>query len=218
MIWKRLVLAALCASLLLAGCAHGPEAPKTAQELYDEAVRLATKGDVEKAADAFMKVRTYHPSHELARRALLATGDLYYDKKDYESAMKSYQEYRMLYPTDKEAGYCLFRIGMCHFNQMSEHDRDQGETVRAVSSFDSFLRTYPGSPHVEKARECLKEARKRLAQNMLIVGRFYLRKGNLQAACARFRVVGEHYGDVVSADELEALVSSSCSTGPAPHK
>ncbi|HOJ13515.1 MAG TPA: outer membrane protein assembly factor BamD [Deltaproteobacteria bacterium] len=199
----------------VSGCAHEPEGKRPASELFEEGASLAREGKVEKAAEAFMKVRTYYPSDELARRALLATADLYFDTGDYASALKSYQEYRLLYPTDAQAGYCLFRIGMCHFNQMSTYDRDQTETNRAVTAFESFLAAYPSSPHVEMARACLGEARARLGQNMLSVGRFYLRKGNLEAACARFRAVREKYPEAAPRDELDELVARACSSGPA---
>lgn len=211
--WPVIILLVAFAACILASCAHEPEGTRPAQELFDEGMRLASKGDVEKAAEAFMQVRTYYPSHELAKKALLATADAYFDKEEYDTALKSYQEYRMLYPTDDEAAYCLFRIGMCRFRQMQPPDRDQTETSRAVASLESFLAAYPNSPYAQEAKKALDEARSRIAQHEIAIGRFYLRKKNLPAACERFRAVSSRYRDVIDAAEIDRLISISCTSG-----
>jgi outer membrane protein assembly factor BamD len=207
------IILAVFAAAILSGCAHEGDAIKPAQELYDEGARLAVKGDVEKAADTFMQVRTYYPGHDLARRALLATADLYYDKEEYEEALKNYQEFRLLYPTDPEAGYSLYRIGMCYYKQLGTFDRDQSETTRAIQSFAAFISTYPNSPHVEDAAARQKEARALLAQHNLSIGKFYLKKGNAPAACNRFQAVKAQYPDVQFEDDLDALILKACSSG-----
>lgn len=214
----HLTILAVLSMMLVVSCAHEGEGIKPAQEIFDEGVRLAAKGNVEKASETFMQVRTYYPGNDLARRALLATGDLYYDNEDYVSALKSYQEFRLLYPTDPDAGYSLFRIGMCHYRQMGTLDRDQGETTRAIQSFDAFLKTYPGSPHAEEAARYMKEARTLLARHNVYIGRFYLRKGNAVAACNRFLAVKAQYPDVSLEDDVDALIVRACSSGLSPGK
>ena len=208
-----LTITILLAAALFFGCAHEEDAIRPAQELFDEGARLAAKGDVEKASDTFMQVRTYYPGHDLARKALLATGDLYYDEEDYPSALKSYQEFRLLYPTDPDAGYGLFRIGMCHYRQMGTFDRDQSQTIKAIQSFDAFLKTYPGSPHTEEAARYRNEARTQLARHNVYIGRFYLRKGNTAAACARFAAVKAQYPDAELGEDIDALILEACSSG-----
>lgn len=203
----------LLAAVILAGCAHDGDAIRPAQELFDEGVRLAAKGDAEKASETFMQVRTYYPGHELARRALLATADLHFDKEDYPSALKSYREFRLLYPTDPDAGYGLFRIGMCHYRQMGTFDRDQSETTKAIQSFDAFLKTYPDSPHAADAAGYRLEARTLLARHDVSIGRFYLRKGNLNAACSRFRAVKGQYTATELSEDIDALILRACSSG-----
>jgi outer membrane protein assembly factor BamD len=204
-------------SSLIFSCAHDTDKIKPAQELYDEAAQLAKKGNVEKAAEAFMQVRTYYPGHELARKAIFNTADLYYDQEDYELALKNYEEFRLLYPTDMDAGYCLFRIGMCHYKQMGTLDRDQNETMKAIQSFEVFMKTYPGSPYVKEAADRLKEAKTLLAKYYAYIGKFYLKKGNSKAACARFQSIKRQYPDADIGEDIDSLISTSCSSSvPAP--
>ena len=202
---------------LIFSCAHDTDKIKPAQELYDEAAQLAKKGDAEKAAEAFMQVRTYYPGHELARKAILSTADLYYDQEDYELALKNYEEFRLLYPTDIDAGYCLFRIGMCHYKQMGTLDRDQNETMKAIASFEGFMKTYPGSPYMKDATDSLKEAKTLLAKHYVYIGKFYLKKGNSKAACTRFQSIKKLYPDTDLGEDIDSLISTSCTSSvPAP--
>jgi outer membrane protein assembly factor BamD len=206
-----IILSVLMFTVVLS-CAHKKEETKPAQELFTEASALAKKGKVEKAAEAFMQVRTYYPGHELARKSLLATADLYYDQETYPEALKNYEEFRLLYPTDAEAGYSLYRIAMCHYKQMTTYDRDQTETVKAIQSYEAFLKTYPNSPYSTDSTSKLKDAKKLLASHYISIGKFYLKKKNNKAACTRFQLVKRQYPDINLDENIDALISRACTT------
>jgi len=192
------------------GCAHDQEQRKSAQELFDEATLLASKNKIEKATETFMEVRTYFPGDELARKSLLATADLNFDEELYDTALESYKEYRLLYPTDLDASYSLYKIGMCYFSQINTFDRDQEETVRAIKTFEDFLRSYPDSPYVSDAQQQLASAKLTLARHYIYIGKFYLKKKNKDAACKRFLEVQRQYPGIGLDEELEALIGKSC--------
>ena len=192
------------------GCAHDQEQRKSAQELFDEAKLLASKNKIEKATETFMEVRTYYPGDELARKSLLATADLNFDEELYDTALESYKEYRLLYPTDLDASYSLYKIGMCYFSQINTFDRDQEETVQAIKTFKDFLRSYPDSPYVSDAQQQLASAKLTLARHYIYIGKFYLKKKNKDAACKRFLEVQRQYPGIGLDEELEALIGKSC--------
>lgn len=207
----KLVMFIMVISALACGCAHKPGGPEpSAQELFQEAQSLSKSGRVEKAAEAFMKVRTYYPGHELAKEALVSLGDLYYQHEEYESALGSYQEFRLLYPTDPKAAYGLFQIGMCHFKQVMSFDRDQTETVSAARTFSDFLKLYPDSPYRLEAEAKQREAKTILAKNSLYIGKFYLKKHNREAACKRFQFVRDNFAGLGLDEEVNKLAAQSC--------
>ncbi|MEA3221720.1 MAG: outer membrane protein assembly factor BamD [Thermodesulfobacteriota bacterium] len=204
---KLLVLILMC---VLVGCAHKIPQEKSPLDLFNEAQELASKGTMEKAVDAFMKVRTIYPAHELAGKSLLAIADTYFDHKEYESGLGNYKEFMLLYPTDPDAGYCLYRIGMCHFNQMSTYDRDQSQTAKAINTFKELLARYPNSPYGDDASSKLKEAELIMAKHYIYIGKFYLKKHNYKAACARFRQVQALWPDIAKDEEINELISKAC--------
>lgn len=193
-------------------CAHtqgGKEPP--ADVLYSQAQQFSKDGKVEKASEAYMKVRTFYPGNDLARLSLLELSDLYYNDKEYASALNSYQEFRMLYPTDVKAEYCMFMSSMCHYRQILSYDRDQTETVKSIKSFEDFLRMYPNSTYSGEAYENLRKSKIALAQNAIFIGKFYMKKKKWhKAACRRFTEVKKDFSGLGMDEEVDKLIEQSC--------
>ena len=205
-----LLIAGCCIVFLALGCAHGPDQKKPPEDLFAEATKYASKGRVERATELFLQLRTYYPGHTLAREALLAMADLSFEHAEYDVALSNYREFRLLYPTDPQAVYSLFRMGMCHFNQKATFDRDQTEALRAIYAFQDLLDHHPDSPYAEEARTHIREARIVMAQNTLYIGKFYLKKKNTLAACRRFREAQRLYSGLGFDEEIDNLISRTC--------
>ena len=196
---------------IVLGCAHAPEKELPVDVLYKEAQEYAKSGKVEKASEAYMKVRTFYPGNDLAKQSLLELSDLYYKNEEYVSALSSYQEFGMLYPTDAKTEYCMFKSAMCHFKQMLTLDRDQTETAKSIKSFEDFLRMYPNSIYSNEANENLKKSKILLAQNGIYIGKFYMKKEKWhEAACKRFNEVKKGFPGLGLDEELDKLIGQSC--------
>jgi outer membrane protein assembly factor BamD len=195
------------------GCAHTSDEELPVDVLYKEAQEYAKSGKLEKASEAYMKVRTFYPGNDLAKQSLLELSDLYYKNEEYVSALSSYQEFGMLYPTDAKSEYCMFRSAMCHFRQILTIDRDQTETIKAIKAFEEFLRMYPNSIYTNEANENLKKSKIILAQNGIYIGKFYLNKNKWHdAACKRFKEVKAGFSGLGLDEELDKLIEQSCGT------
>lgn len=198
------------ALLVLSACAADEAAKQSADVLYAEAQQLAKGKRVEKAVERYQSLRTFYPGHELAKRSLIDLADLYYTQNDYEQAAVNYNEFRMLYPTDAEASYCLFRIGLCFFNRLEEYDRDQSAAVQTIQVLGQFVELYPASPYVDEARSDINVARSLIARQELGVVDFYIHKKKYAAACARLKNVAAAYGDLGFEAEIAAMREQAC--------
>jgi outer membrane protein assembly factor BamD len=208
--YARLMMILMVMAIIPLGCAHKPEQELPAEDLFREAQSLAKDGKVDKAAEAYMKVRTYYPGNELAKESLIGLGDLYFEHEDYQSALGSYQEFRLLYPTDPKASYSLFRIAQCHSKQLSTLDRDQTETINAIRAYENFLKLYPDSPYGLEAQEKLRDAKTLLAKNWLYIGKFYLKNHDKKAACKRFQDVKGNFTGLGLDEEVDKLIAEAC--------
>ncbi len=139
-------------------------------------------------------VNAYPLSGEAIEASLLIADSLYYGG-DYEKAYSRYSDFVNLHPTHPKAPYALFQKGMSAFNRMDTIDRDQESTRKALMAFEEVVSSYPTTIYAERARELIPVCRKRLAENELYIGRFYLKKGHYRGAIGRFSKIVEEYPD-----------------------
>ncbi len=193
-------LAALAASVvlalaLLAGCATEEEVyvERSVEELYNEAMDSLLDDDFEAAAAGFAEVERQHPYSVWATRAQIMSAFVYYQGNLYDEAIAAARRFVELHPGHRDAAYGYYLIAMSHYEQISDVDRDQSTTARALRALEEVTRRFPGSVYARDARLKIDLARDHLAGKEMTVGRYYLRRGNPIAAIGRFRMVIERY-------------------------
>jgi outer membrane protein assembly factor BamD len=124
--------------------------------------------------------------------AKLGVGDTYLGENSAESlvlAINEYREFLSFYPTNRRADYAQFKLGMSHFRQMRNPQRDQTETRETVRELQAFVDRYPNSSLMPEATAKLREAKDRLDQSDYLVGYFYFRQRWYPGAIVRFKAV-----------------------------
>ena len=185
-----------CWSLaLLAGCATEEEVyvERSVEELYNEAMDSLLDDDFEAAAAGFAEVERQHPYSVWATRAQIMSAFVYYQGNLYDEAIAAAERFVELHPGHRDAAYGYYLIAMSHYEQISDVDRDQSTTARALQALEEVTRRFPGSVYARDARLKIDLARDHLAGKEMTVGRYYLRRGNPVAAIGRFRMVIERY-------------------------
>ena len=114
----------------------------------------------------------------------------------------SIREFLAFYPTNPRADYAQMQLGMVHFNQMLNPQRDQTETKEAIKEFQTFVERYPNSKLIGEVRKRLREARDRLSDWDLQVGNFYLSIRNMAGAVSRYRGILESDPEFTRKDSL----------------
>jgi outer membrane protein assembly factor BamD len=181
-------------AMLLAGC--GANAPVTAGPGEADKI-LLERGDAALKERQWVRARQYYsellesyPQSPLRADAKLGVGDTYLGENNsasYVYAQNEYREFLAFYPTNPRADYAQMQLGMVHFNQMLNPQRDQTETKEAIKEFQTFVDRYPNSKLINEVRKKLREAKDRLSDWDLQVGRFYASIRNYPGAESRFR-------------------------------
>ena len=192
-----LVLAALV------GCAPAeePYVERPVEELYNEAMDSLLGEDFEAATAGFAEVERQHPYSVWATRAQIMSAFVYYQSNLYDEAIAAAERFVELHPGHRDAAYAYYLIAMSYYEQISDVDRDQQTTARALQALEEVVRRFPGSTYARDARLKIDLARDHLAGKEMTVGRFYLRRGNPVAAIGRFRNVVELYQTTSHAPE-----------------
>ena len=180
---------------VLAGCApvEEPYVERPVEELYNEAMDSLLDEDFEAATAGFAEVERQHPYSVWATRAQIMLAFVYYQSNLYDDAIAAAERFVELHPGHRDAAYAYYLIAMSYYEQISDVDRDQQTTARALQALEEVVRRFPGSTYARDARLKIDLARDHLAGKEMTVGRFYLRRGNPVAAIGRFRNVVELY-------------------------
>ncbi len=122
--------------------------------------------------------------------------DSYYLNKDYELAATNYKEFERLHPANEVIPYIVFQQAMSYFKQMPTVDRDQSRTFLALQEFNRLIKNHPQSEFIPQAKANRDEALKNLATHEFLIGEFYFKKGDCQAALGRFEFIEKNYPDI----------------------
>lgn len=193
---KRLVLLAFVIVLCMSGCAwFQTHEDKTAQELASDGLDSFQKGRFNDAIQNFEQLKDWYPFSKFAILAELKIADAHYQLRNYEEAVFAYDEFEKLHPQNEAAPYALFRIGLCHYNQLDTPDRDQTSAEKAMDAFKRLRRQFPRSNYAARAVRYIRQCQHSLAMAEFGIGVHYFKSKHYQGALARFQSVLQNYPD-----------------------
>jgi outer membrane protein assembly factor BamD len=212
---SKIVLPALLLSLICSGCSSinffsKSEKPKASPEqLYAQASAEFKDNNYKKAQEIFLKLKEEYPLHELAILAEIGIANSLYSDKDYAEAENAYSDFVSLHPTNENVPYALYQLGMCHYNEIGDIDRDQTDTIKAIKEWEKLVARYPDSQYSAMAGKLILECKKKLAEHEFYVGRFYLKQKKYKAALSRFENVVRDYANVGLTDKVEPYINET---------
>jgi len=185
-----------------------------ADVLYNQALANMNSGKLNEASRKFEAVDRQHPYSEYARKANVMAAFTSYKMGKFSEAITAARRFVNLYPTDEDAAYAQYIIGLSYYAQIPEITRDQRNTVLAMQNFNELVERYPDSIYIDDAKTKLRAARDQLAGKEMQVGRYYLERREYPAAVNRFRTVVEEYANTRHVEEaLARLVETYYSMG-----
>jgi outer membrane protein assembly factor BamD len=188
-----LVLAAM-----LAACATGNRGTVPAgtiepdKFLFDKGTENLSKKKWLTAREFFKQLTETYTQSPLRPDAKLGIGDTYLGEGTSEAlvlAINEFKEFLTFYPTNPRSDYAQYRLGMAHYRQMRNPQRDQSETRDTIKEFETFVERYPASKLMPEVRTKLREAKDRLDTADYLVGFFYWRQRWYPGAIDRFKMV-----------------------------
>ncbi len=208
---KRALLLALVVSLgPAAACGGGKGSGKvdysvSAQQNYERGLKELEEEDWIAAAKYFSFIKARFPYSKYAVLAELRLADAEYGADHYLQAVDGYKQFIKFHPSHEmvRTGYCSFRIGEAYVQMLPgdmwllppSTEKDQSASMDAHRELTEFLRKYPRSPHVPKARKLLVRVNKKLAGHEMYVAKFYWKEGKPMGTVLRLRrLLDRHSG------------------------
>ncbi|HET9538767.1 MAG: outer membrane protein assembly factor BamD [Mesorhizobium sp.] len=211
------MLPVLASPLLISACASDKdidlatyvEQTDPADVLYNQGLANMNAGRLKEASKKFDAIDRQHPYSEYGRKALVMGAFADYRQGKYEEAINAGKRYVQLYPTDPDAAYAQYIVGLSYFRQIRDVTQDQKESRRAIEAMEEVVQRWPDSEYVEDAKTKIRFARDQLAGKEMQVGRYYLERREYIAAVKRFRFVVENYSNTRHVEEALARLTEA---------
>ncbi|MBF0628865.1 MAG: outer membrane protein assembly factor BamD [Magnetococcales bacterium] len=201
-------------TLLITGCSSAPEVLTSAppETLYMEGLDALKNSRFKAAVDRFQEIDQKHPFSPWATRAQINLIYAHYKKGDYEEAVSDAMRFIRLHPRHRYVSYAFYMRGLAHYQRISDSFRDQSRTREAVTAFRELITRFPQSDYAWEAKRMLKLCVNRIAEQEMVVGRFYLDREEYIAAINRFSQVVHNPEFQVTPYVEEALFSMVLAT------
>ncbi len=218
---NRPLTAALCLALLavLPACSSDGDKPKEtvekpAEELYADASKAMDAGNYDQATKLFEEVERQHPYSQYATKAQLMAAYSAYEGDNYDDAILSLDRFIELHPGSESIDYAYYLKALAYYEQITDVARDQAITKDAMDAFNTLIQRFPDSKYARDAKLKMDLTDDHLAGKEMEIGRYYLNRGETNAAINRFRTVVKDYQTTTHVPEaLHRLVECYLSLG-----
>ncbi len=193
---------------------EAPVEAATVETLYEKASTAMDAGNYVEATKYFEEVERQHPYSQWSRRAQLMGAYSSYLDQRYDDAIFALERYIQLHPGADDIDYAYYLKALCFYEQISDVGRDQDMTVQAVKSLNTLINRFPNSQYARDATLKRDLTYDHLAGKEMDVGRYYLKKGHINAAINRFRSVVVNFQTTSHvAEALHRLVEAYMTLG-----
>lgn len=170
--------------MILSGCAEKEFDPNDPEKSYGIAKEPYDDENYEIALTKLGEFKSRFPYSKFAVEAELLIANSHFELDHYTEAALAYENFVKLHPKHPKIDYALFRVGESYWKDAPEEiDREQEYTQKAVTEWEKLIVKMPESPYAKQAKELVAEGKRRIAESIAFIFRFYC-KQDLYPACA----------------------------------
>lgn len=164
-----------------------------AEELFQQANTALEAKEYKKATRLFEEVERLHPYSQWATQAQLMAAFAAYEDARYDEAILSLDRFIELHPGNKSIDYAYYLKAISYYEQISDVRRDQEMTELALNSLNALIVRFPDSKYARDSKLKRDLTLDHLAGKEMEIGRYYFKRGHVNAAINRFLEVVQKY-------------------------
>ncbi|MBI4418239.1 MAG: outer membrane protein assembly factor BamD [Ignavibacteriales bacterium] len=181
---------------LLAGCSQDEVAPpRSAEAIFESAMKLYENRDYQEAYDEFRLLTLQYPGAALADDAQYLMGEAKFHRGEYILAAYEYDVVIRSMPTSELVADARYKKALSHYEQSRPYYLEQEETKKAIDQFQAFIEYHPTDPRVPEAEAKIVELNTKLARKEFESGLIYMKMEYYRAAGISFDHVLEKHHD-----------------------
>lgn len=199
---RKAVLLLTASVIALSACSQGKRVdPETlalqkerpAEQIYGEAMTAYKNEEYVRAGKLFDEVERQHPYSDYATQAQIKSAEAAYQNLQYDTALLAIDRFIELHPGSELADYAYYLKAMCYYEQITDVARDQQMTKDALDALNTVIDRFPDSKYRRDAELKRDLTLDHLAGKEMEIGRYYLKRNEINAAIGRFTTVVKKY-------------------------
>ena len=173
---NKILHAILCSALLLVvSCADYNRIVKTSdyEYKYEAAKQYYAEGQYNRAATVLSDLLTTLKGTDQGEESLYLSGMCNLKSHAYDAASKIFKKYYQTYPRGRYAELARYNTGYSLYMNTPEPRLDQTPTYEAVTEFQNFIETYPGSTLRPQAQDYIFKLQDKLVEKEYLSAKLY---------------------------------------------
>ena len=184
--------------VLVAACKTGSNfEPKTAEEAFNEGLRLFEKRQYTDALSFFDMIKLQFPGSAIADKAQYYTAEINFARKEYMLASFNYNRVRTLYPGSEFAKIALYKAGLSQFLMSPSFHNDQEYTTKAIKTLQDYQFYYPNKEDslYKETDRMIVECRNKLGEKEFRIAELYKKLESPRSALIYYESVLKNFDD-----------------------
>ncbi len=208
-------LMVLFVALLIAGCGtkgpeYDPTASWTVERLFEDGKAEMNSGNWRLAKERFMQVETRFPFGTYAQQSMLNLAYVQWKDKEPELGLATLGRFQQQYPSHPATDYALYLRGLINFTppsavfatvtRQNPGERDPKALRQSYAAFNELVERFPASRYATDSRKRLEWLINTMAENEMLIARYYYERFAYVAAINRAQVVITEFQGVPSSE------------------
>jgi len=160
---------------------------------YKMAVDLYEKGEYKKAIPLFEKIVGPYSGKPQMERIQFMMSNSYYNTEDYALSSYYFSKFIVNYPESSKVQESAYLSAKSYFLATPKYSRDQQDTYKALTAFQSFIDKYPTSDLIPEANQYYEELNTKLEKKYFEIAKQYYHTEKYNAAIVAFDTFNEEY-------------------------
>lgn len=142
------------------------------------------------ALEKISSFRSKYPYSFYITEVELLRADIFYEQGNYLEAVDAYMSFKDFHPNHDNLDFIEWKLSESFFNQLPDTvDRDISPAVLAINSYQSLIKNFPKSKHIDDSKRRIKTLEKMLEDKELYIADFYFRTKDFQSASYRYKKI-----------------------------
>ncbi len=188
----------LCISALMAltlgACVEKDFDPNDPKKSFGIAKEPFDDGHYDEAIKRLGEFKSRFPYSQFASEAELLIADSHFQLEHFQESAAAYDTFVKLHPKHPKADYATYRVAESYWEDSpTAVSREQEYTEKAVTQWEEVVQKYPTTPLAQRAKDMITQGRRRMAESVRFVARFYCQREIWHACAYRYTQLLEKY-------------------------